>query len=107
MRLPEARSKADHVVTGVVTAVHASETADYRNFVVEIKVEQVEKGAGFKPGDTFRATCYQRKEGAADRGPDDAGHKLVPKVGQRVKAYVKADGEAIYPDWIDILKPAR
>jgi hypothetical protein len=105
-RPSEKRDKADYVLSGVVTAVYSRETTGYREYVVAIKVEEVEKGAGVKKGDTFRAFCYQRKEGKGGLEFDTTGHSTVPKEGQRVKAFVnRADGrnEGVYPDWIDVV----
>jgi hypothetical protein len=107
MRPVESREQADYVVSGVVTAVYGRETTGYREYVIEIIVEQVEKGTGIKKGDTFRAFCYQRKKGKGGLEFDTAGHKTVPKEGQRVKAFVNRAGgrnEGAYPDWIDIIR---
>ena len=105
MRPVEKREDADIVVSGRVLAVYARESEGYREYIVEIQVEQVEKGAGVAPGDIFRAYCYQRKEGKGGLQFDTAGHTKVPKEGERVKAYVKRGAgrnEGIYPDWIDV-----
>ncbi len=107
MRPVEKREQADYIVSGVVTAVYGRETRGYQEYVIEMMVEHVEKGAGIKKGDTFRAFCYQRKEGKGGLEFDTAGHNMVPKEGQRVKAFVnRAAGrnEGVYPDWIDIVR---
>ena len=106
----EKREQADYIVSGLVTAVYGRETTGYREYVVEIRLEQVEKGTGFKSGDTFRAFCYQRKEGKTGLEFDTAGHKTVPQEGQRVKAFAirgRGRNEGVYPDWVDIVGPAR
>jgi hypothetical protein len=39
---------------------------------------------------------------------DTAGHKTVPKEGERVKMYViraRGNYEGTYPDWVNILPP--
>lgn len=100
------REQADYILLGKVTAVYARETTGYRQYVVEIAVDQVEKGTGVKSRDIFRAFCYQRKEGKGGLEFDTAGHSTVPKEGQRVKAFVnRANGrnEGAYPDWIDLI----
>jgi hypothetical protein len=106
-RPDEGRKQADYVISGTVHAVYVQDTKGYRMYVVEIKVEEVEKGARLKKGDTFRAFCYQLKEGFGGLEYDTAGHTAVPKVGQRIKAFVK-DGrgrnEGIYPDWFDVIR---
>lgn len=104
------REKADYVLTGPVQALYIQESKGYRSYIVEIKVEEVEKGEGLKKGDTFRAYCYQRKEGKGGLEFDTDGHKVVPKQGQRVKMFVMHGGghnEGCYPDWIDVLADAK
>ncbi len=106
-RPDEGRGTADYVISGTVWAVYVQDTKAYRNYVVEIKVEEVEKGTGLKKGDTVRAFCYQRKEGFGGLEYDTAGHTAVPKEGQRIKAFVKGlrgRNEGIYPDWFDVLR---
>lgn len=106
MRPIEKREEADYVVAGVVTAVYTRETAGYRDYIVEIRVETVVKGAGIRQGDSFRAFCYQRKEGKGGLEFDSPGHDTVPREGQRVRAFVNGEGgrnEGVYPDWIDII----
>lgn len=106
----EKREQADYAISGAVTAVYSRETTGYREYVIDIRVEQVEKGAGIKQGNTFRAYCYQRKEGKGGLEFDTAGHNTVPKEGQRVKAFVNRAGgrnEGVYPDWIDIVSGSR
>jgi hypothetical protein len=100
------RSRADYVLTGLVTAVYSHDTKGYRQFIVEVRVEKVQKGAGLKKGDLFRAFCYQRKEGVNGLEFDTAGHKTVPTEGQRVTIYVnhaRGLNEGVYPDWVDVL----
>jgi hypothetical protein len=106
-RAGDSRNKADYVLTGTVTDLYKSDGGGYDNYIVEIKVEEVEKGKDIKPDDTFRAFCYKRT-GPASIALDSAGHKTIPKPGERVKVYViRARGrfEGTYPDWVDILPP--
>lgn len=106
----ETREQADYILSGVVAAVYTRETTGYRDYIIEIKVEEVAKGAGIKEGDLFRAFCYQRKPGRGGLEFDTAGHSTVPKEGQRVKAFINRAGgrnEGVYPDWIDIVVGTR
>jgi hypothetical protein len=103
MRPIENPDNAYYVVIGTVRAVHMQETKGYRNYTIELTIEQVTKGDGLKKGDSFLASCYQRKKGVDGLEFDSAGHKTVPKEGQRVKVFVKQTGEGIYPDWVDVL----
>lgn len=98
------RENADYVVVGKVGAVYVRNTEGYREYIIELSVEAVEKGEGLKKGDTLRAFCYQRKEGKGGLEFDSAGHSAVPKEGQRIKAFVNRDRgrhEGVYPNWFD------
>lgn len=103
------RENADYVVIGTVYAVYVRDTEVYRQYIIELRVEAVEKGSGLKKGDTFRAFCYQRKPGKG--GPfDTPGHAAVPKEGQRIKAFVNRGGghhEGVYRNWFDAMPPRR
>jgi hypothetical protein len=109
-RPTQKRENADYVVTGTVTAVYSQETDGYRNYVIDIRVDKVEKGAGIKKGELFRAFCYQRKPGKGGLKYDSRGHTQVPKEGQKVKAFVnRARGlyEGVYPNWFDVLQEEK
>ena len=54
----EERSEATHVILGTVAGVYVREKEDTRYYLVEITIETVEKGEGFKPGGTFYVGCY-------------------------------------------------
>lgn len=107
MRPIEKRENTDYIISGMVTSVYTRETTGYRDYIVEIKVELVEKGAGIRQGDSFRTFCYQRKEGKGGLEFDTPGHNIVPREGQRVRAFINWAGgrnEGVYPDWIDIIE---
>jgi len=109
-RPTQKRENADYIVTGKVTAVYSQETDGYRNYIIDIRVEKVEKGAGIKKGELFRAFCYQRKPGKGGLQYDSRGHTQVPKEGQKVKAFVnRARGlyEGVYPNWFDVLQEEK
>jgi hypothetical protein len=123
-RRPEERSEATHVILGTVAGVYVREKGDTRYYLVEIAIEAVEKGEGFKPGGTFYVRCYlwtpdyykgkkltpEEKKQLAFRG---AAYGGVPKEGERVRVYAKhqamyADGrpgryDGIYPDWYEVV----
>jgi hypothetical protein len=94
------RKSAQNVVTGTITAVYVRETRDKWYYIVEIKVEEVEKGE-LKEGDTCRAT-YSQFRRRNDVHPNPAG----PKEGQRVKAFFDQQGRGAYPKWMDALPPS-
>ena len=94
------------------------EDGDTRHYVVEIAVEQVDKGGNVKPGETFYARCYLwtpdfykgKKLSAAEeknllfRGPAYDG---VPKEGERIRVYAKYRGgkyDGVFPDWYEVVK---
>src|SRR6516165_358198 len=57
-RAPEDRGAATHVILGTVAGVYSREEKGTRDYLVEIAIEKVEKGEGFKPGGTFYVGCY-------------------------------------------------
>jgi hypothetical protein len=124
-RAPERRSQATHVVVGTVAGVYMRQEKDTRYYLVEIAIEKVEKGEGFKPGETFYVGCYlwapdyykgkkltqKEQKQLQFRG---AAYNGVPKEGERVRVYAKHDAvyangrpgkyTGIYPDWYEALK---
>jgi hypothetical protein len=124
-RAPEPRSQATHVIVGTVAGVYTREEQDTRYYLVEIAIEKVEKGEGFKPGETFYVGCYlwvpndhkdkkltkDEQKRLAFRG---AAYNGLPKEGERVRVYAKhsavyANGRpgkynGIYPDWYEVVK---
>jgi hypothetical protein len=124
-RAPEERSQATHVVLGTVAGVYVREEKDTRHYLVEIAIEKVEKGEGFKPGGTFYVGCYlwvpdyykgkklteEERKQLAFRGSAYSG---VPKEGERVRVYAKHDAvyangrtgkySGIFPDWYEVVK---
>jgi hypothetical protein len=108
-RPPEPKAEATLVVTGTVGKVYANTDLENINYIVEIRIETVEKGAGFKAGDIVDVRCFQRKE-SAPLVPAAHGHQDLPKEGERIRAYLNLrEGniyEGAYPSWIDRL-PAQ
>jgi hypothetical protein len=125
-RPPEERSKATHVILGTVKAVYVRDGDDVRQYLVVIAIEKVEKGEGFKPGETFYVGCYRSSIPDFYRGMaltaeerkrlyrrEGYGYEKVPKEGERVRVYAKhhvvyANGrpgkyDGIYPDWYDVV----
>jgi hypothetical protein len=106
---PESRDKADFVVTGVVRGVYLRDEGHYHNYIIELAIEEVDKGKNLEPRDTFYVHCFKRKS-TAPQEPSAGGHRVIPKEGLRIKAFVKGDRgkhNAIYPNWFDEAKPAR
>ncbi len=105
---PESRDEADIVVTGVVRGVYVRDEKHYHNYIVELLVDEVEKGKNVERRDTCYVYCFKRKS-TAPQVPSAGGHRAIPKEDQRIKAYVKNDRgkhNAIYPNWFDEAKPA-
>jgi hypothetical protein len=106
-REPEDRKKSDIVVVGEVKAVYRRDTAEYHHYIVEIRIDDVERG-NVEPGGTLYVYCFDRKASAPIE-PAMSGHDAPPKERQRIKAFVKdrkGKHEAIYPNWFDVVKPA-
>ena len=108
---------ATHVVTGIVQSVFTRETNEQTQYIVEIKVDQVERPASLKPGELLSIYCFQTKvdELARQKGKIGAalgligenGHRAVPKEGQRIRASAKPRHgrlEGIYPDWFTVVE---
>ncbi len=104
-RPPEQQSAADIVVTGTVEGLYQRSKGDYVNYVVELRVESVDKGKDLAKGATVYVYCFNRKPNAPQI-PSASGH-AIPQEGERIKAFFK-DGqgkhEAIYPYWFEELK---
>jgi hypothetical protein len=106
---PESRDKADFVITGVVRGIYLRDEKNYHTYIVELTVDEVDKGKKVEPRDTFYVSCYKRKASAPPE-PSPGGHRAIPKEGHRIKAFVKDDRgqhNAIYPNWFDEATPAR
>lgn len=104
----EDRAKADFVVDGVVKGVYTRDEGYYYHYIVELVIDEVEKGNDLATGRTLYLYSFDRKRNAPPE-PSASGHESPPKKGQRIKAFVK-DGkgrhEAIYQDWYDELQAA-
>ena len=110
-KIPEFRKDATHVVVGEITKVFKSEGKEYISYVVRIRVEVLEKGSGAVAGQHFYAECFQRipHNGPGVAAPGASGHSGVPKVGDRVRVFVKDKEsiyEGVYPNWYDALAKA-
>lgn len=104
-RPPEDRDSASHILTGTVEAVFKRDGGANNEYVIALRIEKLEKGEGWEPGEVFYAYCFQRKPDAP-KIPSAGGHKAVPKEGQRIRAFVhRRDGtfEGNYPNWFDVL----
>ena len=108
-RAPDDKSKADHVVTGVVEKVFSRARGRTTEHIVQLRVGKVEKGSGCKVGERFYVYCYQRKRDLLAFA-DDLGHTAIPKEGDTIKAYVHRRGgrfEGNFPDWFEAVKRAE
>ena len=117
-RAPEDRADATHVVVGRVEGAYWRNDEFSRHYLVEIRVEKAEKGAGAGAGTILHAHCYLRNPDFVEpkpRNEREAKERLfrgspydgVPREGQRVRAFTRLrDGRhvGIYPSWYDVLK---
>jgi hypothetical protein len=105
----EPPASAAHVVTGEVRKVFHRDGGSVDEYVVQIRIDGIEKGKGYDPGDTIYAFAFRRKPGLGEL-PSASGHTAVPKEGQRIRAQIKrgkGQMEALYPDWFNVLTPDR
>lgn len=103
----EKADAASHIVTGTVFKVFHHDSPENAEFLVQIKIQSIEKGAGYEKGDYIFAYAYQRKADAP-RVPASTGHSSIPKEKQLIRAHIKrgkGQMEALYPDWFEVLPP--
>ena len=103
----ERADKATYIVTGAVQRVFRRDAGHHSEYLVQIRIDGIEKGEGYQEGDSMYAYAFQRKPDAPVE-PAAGGHKAVPKEGQRIRALIKrGDGqmEALYPEWFEVLGP--
>ena len=82
-------------------------TPENAEFLVQIKIQSIEKGTGYKKGDYIFAYAYQRKDDAP-RVPASSGHSSIPEEELLIRAHIKrgkGQMEALYPDWLEVLPP--
>lgn len=106
-RRPDSPSDASIVVTGSVEKIFHRDTTEQHQYMVQIRIEKVEKGDNLKVGEWLPVYCFQRKADAPRR-PAESGHKAVPTEGQRIRALAKSRRgilEGLYPDWFSVLNP--
>lgn len=104
-RPTEPVSKADYIVVGKVTKVFHRDFSSQDQYVVQIRIEEIEKGEGYRPRDFIFAYAFQRKSGLPPE-PSASGHSAIPEEGQRIRARIKrgnGEMEALYPEWFEVL----
>jgi hypothetical protein len=105
-RPKESPDSASHIVTGTVSKVFSREGKSTDEYLVQVRIDGIEKGEGYRKGGYIYAYAFRRTSDKAE--PAAAGHTSVPKEGQRIKAWIKRGSgqmEALYPDWFEALKP--
>jgi hypothetical protein len=97
LRPEDKRAESTHIVTGMVRGVYSrdKETGSYgpgtveTQFVIEIEIKTVEKGAGLKAGDLVYARSWRlKKRGTFGNRPGPSGHFFIPQEGDAVRAYL-------------------
>ncbi len=99
-RLREPREWATHVVTGEVLNVYEElqeKPERIINYVIEIRIHNLEKGASLKSNDRILVKCY--KPNPRWRAPSNGRswkggrvrlvHSEVPKKGERIRAFLE------------------
>lgn len=85
----EAEEKATHILTGTVAAIYSKITRTEANetvyYVAEVRVENVEKGEGIRPGQLAYVRYWHHlkwlEKGPIAPGP--SGHANIPKEGDK------------------------
>ena len=119
-KAPESKDEADHAVTALVESVYtrtvtldagtAFETRQIE-YVIELDVQEVQRGEEAKVGKRFYVHCFKRDDSALTPGatppPGASGHRKIPKEGQIIKAYTRYAHKmhnGLYPQWFDLVK---
>lgn len=104
---PQPRETATHVVIGTAQRVYRTRDVEHDYYLVALRVEEVERGAGLAKGDLVYIPCFvwaRRSWGMVGA----AGHWTIPETGDRLRAFLQhGHGHygALYPDWADVLEP--
>jgi hypothetical protein len=95
---PEQKLKeSTHVVNGVVKAIYSRDVESglyglgtiETQYLLEIEIQGVEKGAGLAKGDIVYARCWRiKKHGAGGPMPGPSGHFGIPNTGDSVRAFL-------------------
>lgn len=108
-RKPDSPKDATHIVVGTVDRVFHRESKEQNQYIVQLKVQSVERGKSLKKGDMLLVYCFQRKSSATPI-PAEGGHKAIPREGQQIRALAKPRNgllEGIYPNWFSVVDTAK
>jgi hypothetical protein len=88
----ELRETATHVVVGQAAQVFARtekvNNYEYTRYVAEIRIDEVEKGDGIKPGELMYVRYWRKRWlGPGNPPPGTAGHSGRPTAGQTLRIY--------------------
>ena len=119
-RMPDKPEDATHVVTGTVQRVFSRETKDQFQYIVEIKVDHVERPDSLTPSKLLSVYCFRAKRiervlrattlekfEAALASVTESGHSAIPREGQRIRALAKTRNgrlEGLYPVWFSLVE---
>ncbi len=104
LRPADLQRKATHIVEGKVLTIsqRTSRKGDTKTirYVAKIKVGEVVKGTGVKPGDIFPARYWQTVWLGKGQAPPDAANRYFDpaQVGAKVRVYVGRDHGGVWPD---------
>jgi hypothetical protein len=95
---PEQKLKeSTHVVNGVVKAIYSRDVESglygkgtiETQYLLEIEIQDIEKGAGLAKGDMVYARCWRiKKHGVSGPMPGPSGHFGIPNPGESVRAFL-------------------
>ncbi len=120
------KAESTHIVTGEVKGVYSRDVEStlygrgtvVTQFIVEVEIQEIEKGDGFKKGDLVYARCWSlKKRGEFGNRPGPSSHSPIPKEGDLIRAYLargkysptgqEDNGLAVvYPNGIELLQPS-
>jgi hypothetical protein len=106
-RPPMSKKEATVIVRGEVQRIFTRKVPGQVGYLVEILVDEVERGDRVKSGDVVYAFCFQNELNGM---PGAKGHRAIPKERDDLRAYLFARDhgmlEGLYPEWFEPLKPA-
>src|SRR5437868_4840569 len=100
---PITKDQATHIVTGEVRQVYKTEPGGYTYYLVELKVEKVERGGGLlafgsgpRAGRFTYISCFQRSADLPREAVGDPGHQTTPRSGEKIRVWLLETSEGEY-----------
>ena len=96
---------ASGLESGEVSKVYTRDSGHYTEYLVEIRIDKVEKGDDLKKR-TYAYVHVSDRKANAPLQPSASGHAVPPKVGTPVRAWtmeIRGRLMGLYPNWFEKL----